>query len=58
MATTYTCRDVGVDCDWKTSAASVDELMAKVEAHAASVHPAITLTPEVRSAVRGAFKAA
>lgn len=58
MATTYSCRDVGVDCDWKTSAESADALMAKVEAHAASIHPTIALTPEVRSAVRGAFKAA
>jgi predicted small metal-binding protein len=56
MTMTYTCRDVGVDCDWKTSAASADTLMAKVGEHAAAVHPTITLTPELQSAVRKAFK--
>jgi predicted small metal-binding protein len=58
MATTYACRDVGMDCDWTASAASADELMAKCGEHAALVHPTVTLTPEVRTAVRAAFKAA
>ena len=28
MPKTYTCRDVGVDCDWKTSAETEDEIIA------------------------------
>jgi predicted small metal-binding protein len=40
MSKTYTCRDVGVDCDWNTS----------------EVHPTIELTPELVEAVRGAIK--
>ena len=56
MAKTYTCRDVGVDCDWKTSGETEDEVMANIEEHAAQVHPKIDLTPELVAAVRGAIK--
>ena len=47
MSKTYTCRDVGVDCDWNTSGETEDEVMAKIQAHAAQVHPTIELTPEL-----------
>ncbi len=56
MAKTYTCRDVGVDCDWKTSGKTEDEVMATIGQHAAQVHPTIELTPELLDAVRGAIK--
>ena len=56
MAKTYTCRDVGVDCDWKTSGATEDEVMAKISEHAAQVHPTIELTPELVEAVRKVIK--
>ena len=38
MAKTYTCRDVGVDCDWKTSGATEDGVMASIGDHAAQAH--------------------
>ncbi|MEE8488094.1 MAG: DUF1059 domain-containing protein [Gemmatimonadota bacterium] len=56
MAKTYTCRDVGVDCDWKTSAETEDEVMASIEEHAAQIHPDIELTPELVATVRGVIK--
>ena len=56
MAKTYTCRDVGVDCDWKTSAETEDEVMANIEGHAAQRHPDIELTPDLVAAVRGVIK--
>ena len=56
MPKTYTCRDVGVDCDWKTVAENEDEIMATVSKHAAEVHPTIELTPELVEMVRGAIK--
>ena len=56
MSKTYTCRDVGVDCDWKTSAETEDEVMATIRQHAAQVHPTIELTPELVDVVRGAIK--
>jgi len=56
MAKTYTCRDVGVDCDWNTSGATEDEVMATISEHAAQVHPEIELTPELVAKVRGVIK--
>ena len=56
MARTYTCRDVGVDCDWKTSGETEDDVMANIQEHAAQVHPDIELTPELVTEVRGAIK--
>ena len=56
MTKTYTCRDVGVDCDWKTSGATEDEVMAAIGEHAADVHPEIDLTPELMTAVRNVIK--
>ncbi len=56
MAKTYTCRDVGVDCDWKTSGATEDEFMASISEHAAQVHPTIDLTPELVAAVKNVIK--
>ncbi len=56
MAKSYTCRDVGVDCDWKTSGDTEDDIMAAIQKHAAEVHPTIDLTPELVTAVRAAIK--
>jgi predicted small metal-binding protein len=56
MPKTYTCRDVGVNCDWKTSAETEDEIMATVSKHAAEAHPTIELTPELVETVRQAIK--
>ncbi len=56
MPKTYTCRDVGVDCDWKTSAETEDEIMGAIKGHAAEIHPGIELTPELVEKVRGAIK--
>ena len=56
MTRTYTCRDAGVDCDWKTSGETEDEVMANIEEHAAQVHPDIELTPDVVATVRGVIK--
>ncbi len=56
MAKSYACRDVGVDCDWKTSAETEDELMTTIQQHAAQVHPTIELTPDLVNLVRGAIK--
>ena len=56
MAKTYTCLDVGVDCDWKTSGETEDEVMASIKEHAAQVHPTIELTPDLVAAVRSVIK--
>ena len=56
MPKSYTCRDVGVECDWKTTAETEDGVMAAIKEHAAQVHPTIELTPELVTAVRAAIK--
>jgi predicted small metal-binding protein len=52
----YACKDVGVDCPWSASAETEDELMALISEHAKKDHQDITLTPELVSAVKAAFK--
>ena len=56
MTKTYTCRDVGVDCDWSTSGENEDEVMANIGAHAAEIHPDVELTPELVAAVKAVIK--
>ena len=56
MVKTYTCKDVGVDCDWKTSGETEDDVMASIGEHAAQVHPEIELTPELMTSVRAVIK--
>jgi predicted small metal-binding protein len=34
----YACRDVGVDCDFVTTGATIDEVKEKAFAHAGVVH--------------------
>ncbi len=34
----YACRDLGVDCDFEVTGASVEEVMQKVFAHAQFAH--------------------
>jgi predicted small metal-binding protein len=56
MPKTYTCRDVGVDCDWKVRGRDEAEVMGKIREHARQVHkmdpiPA-NLEPKVRAAIR------
>lgn len=58
MTKTYTCRDVGVDCDWTTSGRTENQVMASIGVHAAEVHPDVELTPDLLAVVRGAIKAA
>ena len=56
MTKSFTCRDVGVDCDWETSAETKDEVMAAIRTHAGEVHPTIELTPELMETVGAAIK--
>ncbi|OGO63810.1 MAG: hypothetical protein A2030_00950 [Chloroflexi bacterium RBG_19FT_COMBO_50_10] len=34
----YACRDLGMDCDFETTGATVEEVMKNVMAHAQVVH--------------------
>ena len=56
MAETYTCRDVGVPCDWRVRGETEDEIMKKIPEHARTVHKMDEipkdLAPKVRAAIR------
>ena len=41
IAKTYTCRDAGVDCDWKVGGGDEAEVMPKIRDHARAVHKRI-----------------
>lgn len=56
MAKTISCRDVGVDCDFKASADSVDELMRKTAQHAKEAHGFDSIPPELAGKVQAAIK--
>ena len=56
MAKSISCRDVGMDCDFKAQAETMEELMQKCSEHAKSDHgideiPA-ALAEKVKAAVR------
>jgi len=58
MVKTYTCRDLGVDCDWSASSETEEGLMELIFEHAIKVHEEIPAeySPEVMAQIKGAFK--
>lgn len=34
----YTCRDVGVNCDWKVRGQTKEEVLGKIREHARTAH--------------------
>jgi predicted small metal-binding protein len=47
---------VGVDCDFKASAETVDELMQKTAAHAREAHGMNEIPPELAAKVQSAIR--
>ena len=56
MAKSIACRDVGVDCDFKTRAENEEELLRQVQEHARTKHDIHEISPELASKVRGAIR--
>jgi predicted small metal-binding protein len=56
MAKTYTCRDVGVDCDWKVGGGDEAEVMPKIRDHARAVHKMDPIPPDLERKVRAAIR--
>ena len=50
------CRDVGMDCDFETRAATEEEILKKAAAHAQSVHSMKVIPEEVLEKVRAAIR--
>ena len=56
MKKNIACGDVVPGCAFKTSAATEEELVKKVIAHAAEAHGLTEVTPEMAAKVRAAIK--
>ncbi len=55
MPKTVTCRDVGVDCDFKAQGKDETEVMRKVEEHARTVHHINPIPQDLQNKVRSAI---
>ena len=55
MSKAFTCRDIGMGCDWKTSAETEGELLLLIGEHMAQVHEISDTPPDLVMRVRGAI---
>ena len=56
MAKSISCRDVGVDCDFKARAETMEELMQKCSEHAKSAHGIDKIPAELAAKVMAAVR--
>jgi predicted small metal-binding protein len=56
MAKVISCRDVGVDCDFKARAKSMDELITVLAKHAKDAHGMTQIPPETLAKVKAAVR--
>jgi predicted small metal-binding protein len=56
MPKSLQCKDVGINCDWKTQGQTEDEVMKKASEHARTVHKMNQMPPEMQQKVRGAIR--
>lgn len=52
----FHCKDVGYDCEWGIEGRSEDEMLRKIEAHAAEVHNLTHFKDEAVEHVRQAIR--
>ena len=50
------CKDLGMDCGFKATAETEDELLKKVAEHAAEVHDLKEISPEMMEKVKSIIK--
>ena len=58
MAKTLACRDSGVDCDWSTTAETVEDIMTNMNEHALETHGIKQIPNEMADRIRGRIKTA
>lgn len=56
MAKSLSCKDVGMDCDFKASGETMEELMQAATAHAKEAHGFDTIPPELLPVVQAAVR--
>lgn len=53
---TFHCKDVGYDCEWKLEGSSEEEMLPRIEQHAAEVHNLTHFKTEAEANVREAIR--
>ncbi len=58
MTKAYKCADIGLDCEYETTAESDQEIMEKIARHGQDVHDldVATAPPEILEKVQGAIR--
>jgi predicted small metal-binding protein len=56
MEKSFTCSDVGVNCNWSASAENNEDLLNKIKEHAKNVHNFEEIPPELYEKVKNAIK--
>ena len=56
MAKSLSCRDVGMDCDFKTSGETTEEVLQAAAVHAKEAHGFDTIPPELMPVVQAAVR--
>jgi predicted small metal-binding protein len=56
MPKTFTCRDVGVDCEWKARGSDQEDVMRKIREHARTVHKMDPIPADLERKVRTAIR--
>ena len=52
----FKCKDIGMTCGFEANEKTEDELMKKIEEHAATVHNIKTITPDLADKIKKAIK--
>jgi len=58
MTVSVSCRDVGVDCDFKAEAQTEEELLKKIAQHAKEAHNMSSIDAATFAKVKAAIKTA
>jgi len=56
MTKSFGCSDVGVNCNWTTTADSEEDIMTKIKEHANSVHGFKEIPQDLADKVKSAIK--
>jgi predicted small metal-binding protein len=56
MAKTYTCRDIGVPCDWRVRGETEEEIMKEIREHAKNTHDMQQIPADLEQKVRHAIR--
>ena len=56
MTKSFGCSDVGVNCNWTTTAYSEEDIMKKIKEHANNVHGFKEIPQDLEDKVKSAIK--